>query len=200
MHVQNSLADNVEVNYKALYGLDRSLNVDIIRDLNELVLLNGFIAPKNSRILYSLCFKASFYGEDEKVFRERCTGVSPLIILIETTDGYRFGGYTSLHFETVAMNKVREDPNAFLFSFDTMKKYSVEQPEKAVMDIEGLFPIFGNNDFYIGKDFLSGLNCKTEFPSAFKKDVENLGDYVLNGGMQKFQVKELEVLIPYVIQ
>ena len=40
----DDLYNRVEVNYVSLYELDKELNIDIIRDLNELSMLTNFIS------------------------------------------------------------------------------------------------------------------------------------------------------------
>ena len=46
--------------------------------------------------------------------------------MIETTDGYRFGAYISLYFgNEVQQNGYRKDDQAFIFSFDTGKKFKL---------------------------------------------------------------------------
>ena len=36
------------------------------------------------------------------------------------------------------------------------------------------------------------------FPVSYEKDPNSPGDYILNGGMKKFVIKELEVLNPFI--
>ena len=44
----DDLYNRVEVNYVSLYELDKELNIDIIRDLNELSMLTNFISKAPS--------------------------------------------------------------------------------------------------------------------------------------------------------
>ena len=81
--------ERVEVNYKDIYGLDKKKNIDIIHDHEELNKLSNAINEQGS-VSYSICFKASLDGESPDTFRKACDGISPLLFLIETTDGYRF--------------------------------------------------------------------------------------------------------------
>ena len=190
--------ERVEVNYKDIYGLDKKKNIDIIHDIEELNKLSLAINDRGS-VSYNICYKASLDGDSPETFRNLCANTSPLMFLIETVDGYRFGAYTNLHFgeETENMG-YREDKEAFIFSFDTGKKYKIEQPEYAVSDSKGAFPMFGKRDIVLGKNILAGANSFAMYPVSYEKDPNAPGDYILNGGMKKFKIKELEVLCPFI--
>lgn len=194
-----SLYERVELNYKSIYGLDKKLNIDIIHQLHELYTLSGFITSEGS-VSYSICYKATVHGESPEVFREKCGGLSPLVYLIETVDGYRFGVYTNVPVNKKSDKGYRSDDEAFIFSFDTMNKYKIVQPEFAMVSIEGGFPTFGKNDIVLGKNILTSSSSFAMFPVSYEKDPEAPGDYILNGGSKKFKVKEMEVLSPSIYQ
>jgi hypothetical protein len=187
--------ERVDVNYKDIYGLDKKKNIDIIHNLEELNKLSLAINEQGS-VSYAICYKATIDGDSPETFKKLCSGTSPTLFLIETVDGYRFGVFTSLYFGE-DFNGYREDNKAFIFSFDTGKKYKIEQPEYAVSDIKGSFPSFGKRDIVLGKNILKEANSYAMFPVSYEKDPDAPGDYLLNGGMKKFRVKELEVLCPF---
>ena len=190
--------ERVDVNYKDIYGLDKRKNIDIIHDLEELNKISMAINEQGT-VSYSICYKATVDGESPEVFRKLCDKISPVLFLIETVDGYRFAAYTSLYFDAKEIkNGYRYDDQAFIFSFDTGKKYKIEQPENAISESKEYFPMFGKKDIVIGKDILSGANSYAMYPVSFEKDPNAPGDYILNGGMKKFTIKELEVLSPYI--
>jgi hypothetical protein len=190
--------ERVDVNYKDIYGLDKKKNIDIIHNLEELNKLSLAINERGS-VSYSICYKATVDGDSPDTFRKLCGNTSPTLFLIETVDGYRFGAFTNLHFgEEVESSGYREDAQAFIFSFDTGKKYKIEQAEYAVSDTKGSFPSFGRRDIVLGKNILSGANSYAMFPVSYEKDPNASGDYMLNGGMKKFKVKEMEVLCPFI--
>lgn len=191
------LHERIELNYKSIYGLDLEPNIEIIHDLSELTLLSNFIYEKTP-ISYYICYKSSLHGGSAEQMRKNCNGLSPLVFLIETTDGYRFGGYTTIPFNEQGGKGYREDSESFIFSFDTKKKYEIEQTSKAILDIKGGFPGFGEKDIFIGKDFLDGANSVTMFPVSYEKDKDKDRDYILNGGANKFKIKEIEVLNAFI--
>ena len=189
--------ERVDVNYKDIYGLDKKKNIDIIHNLEELNKISMAINDQGS-VSYSICYKATVDGDSPETFRKLCDGISPMLFLIETVDGYRFAAYTSLYFSEDIKSGYREDNQAFIFSFDTGKKYKIEQPEYAVSDTKGYFPMFGKRDIFLGKDILSGANSYALYPVSYERDPNAPGDYILNGGMKKFTIKEMEVLSPFI--
>ena len=189
--------ERVDVNYKDIYGLDKKKNIDIIHNLEELNKISMAINDQGS-VSYSICYKATVDGDSPETFRKLCDGISPMLFLIETVDGYRFAAYTSLYFSEDIKSGYREDNQAFIFSFDTGKKYKIEQPEYAVSDTKGYFPMFGKRDIFIGKDILSGANSYALYPVSYERDPNAPGDYILNGGMKKFTIKEMEGLSPFI--
>ena len=190
--------ERVDVNYKDIYGLDKKKNIDIIHNLEELNQISLAINDRGS-VSYAICYKATVDGDSPETFRKLCSNTSPNLFLIETVDGYRFAAFTNLHFgEDTENNGYREDSGAFIYSFDTGKKYKIEQPEYAVSDVKGTFPMFGKRDIVLGKNILSGANSYAMFPVSYEKDPNAPGDYILNGGMKKFTIKEMEVLCPFI--
>ena len=76
---------------------------------------------KGDDVQFGVCYKATIHGDNAKDFIDNCGGISPLLFIIETTNGYRFGAFTTLPLN--GANEYNMDENAFLFSFDTGKKY-----------------------------------------------------------------------------
>ena len=60
-------------------------------------------------------------GESTKTFMEKVNGKCPTLVIIKTTKGYSFGGYTT---EMWKEGRVK-DSNAFVFSMDKKKKYNI---------------------------------------------------------------------------
>ena len=191
----SQLLDIVNVNYKLINNLDKKRNIDIIRKPNEIYFLSSLINDK-AEITYEFCYKSSVDGYDPKTYFKNCYYKSPLVFLIETNKGYRFGAFISV-FTGYSYNSEYYvfDEKAFIFSFDTYKKYKVIDPYYAFKYRTNEFPWFGKKDIYIGEDFTETSSSFSEFPSNFKRDESDKGDYILNGGIKKFKIKELEVLI-----
>ena len=197
------LSEVIEINYKLFYNLDKEPNIETIKTVSDYYILTKFLREqmqedeKNSRILFIMCYKATIDEDKASSFRKKCENLSPLIFIIETTDGFRFGGYTS-SFLNNSRNGYINDPYSFIFSFDTKKKYKIIKNEEAVFDIKDNFPSFGNSDIVIKDGFLSNKSSYSMFPDHYEQDTEALGDYQLTGGVKFFQIKEMEVFIPWI--
>jgi hypothetical protein len=199
----NILSEVIEINYKLFYNLDKEPNIETIKTVSDYYMLTKFLREqiqgdeKNSRILFIMCYKATIDEDKASSFRKKCENLSPLIFVIETTDGFRFGGYTS-SFLNNSRNSYINDPYSFIFSFDTKKKYKIIKNEEAVFDIKDNFPSFGRNDIVIKDGFLSNKSSYSMFPDHYEQDTEALGYYQLTGGVKFFQIKEMEVFIPWI--
>ena len=53
----------INVSYSGLYGLDKELNTDIIRNMDEFYFITNMIDP-NSTIEFMICYKATKEGDD----------------------------------------------------------------------------------------------------------------------------------------
>ena len=192
------IANRVEVNYASLYELDKQPNIETIKDIDELYEIMKYIGNPDG-ISFGLCYKATKDGDKAASFRNNCGGLSPLLMIIETDDGHRFGGYTNIAFTNDEDNfGAKVDEGAFLFSLDTKKKYKVIKPEKAVSNLKGQFPMFGNNDIFIHDNFFTDNQSIVDYPSAYEEDPNAPGTYVLSGGVKKFKIKELEIMTVYI--
>lgn len=136
---------------------------------------------------YRLLYRASRDGDSSNKFHKICDNHNKLIVLIETKQGLRFGGYTSSKFKGSA--HMKRDNNAFLFSLDLKKVYNIIPEEYAIYCYPNSGPSFCKGSLYI-PDFFFEKPGKTGVaggPYHFEKD------YELNNGQKQFFVKELEI-------
>ena len=63
--------------------------------MKELELLTKKINKENKKIVINLLYKASADSDSASAFHEKCDHAKNTIVLVETKDGKRFGGYTS---------------------------------------------------------------------------------------------------------
>ena len=197
----NQLLEIVDVNYYLLNNLDKRKNINIIQKPSEIYFLSSLIS-ENNYITFDICYKSTTDGQSPDKFINNCGAFSPLVFLIETNEGYRFGIYIStfLNYNLIEESIYLKDDNAFIFSFNTFKKYEIDEEftDYAIFLRKGKFPSFGRNDIYIGDNFADKASSFCEYPKVFKRNKDDIGDYILNGGIKKFVIKELEVLTPYI--
>ena len=186
----------VDINYKYLNKLDECPNIDIIRNPEEIFFLSSLLKENSMQtITYEICYKSKEDGDSPQKYIDDCISLSPLIFLIETTEGYRFGVYTSKYLYREKEGYIYDD-KAFIFSLDTFKKYDIKKPDYAIYTKPNDFPWFGKNDIYIGKDFTKTASSFCDYPVVYERNPEDIGDYILNGGIKKFIIKEMEILSP----
>ena len=160
---------------------------DIIHNKNELDMITNKINKENKKIIINLLYKATADGDRASVFHEKCDKAKNSIVLVETENGMRFGGFTTCSWSGNCVDKI--DTDAFIFSFDKMKTYDNIPGDEAI----GCYPKFGPiflgcqikifDNFFIkgGTTFERELNFNTE------------EDYELTGGDREFKVKDIEV-------
>ena len=160
---------------------------DIIHDMNELEMITKKINKENKRIIINLLYKASADSDSAAVFHEKCDSANNTIVLVETKDGKRFGGYTTQSWRGNCIDK--PDTDAFIFSFDKMKTYDNIPGDDAI----GCYPKFG--PIFLGCQIKIFDNAFTKGGTTFEKELNfnTEEDYELTGGSTTFDVKDIEV-------
>ena len=160
---------------------------DIIHDMNELEMITKKINKENRRIIINLLYKASADSDSAAVFHNKCDEANNTIVLVETKDGKRFGGYTTKSWKGNCVEK--PDPEAFIFSFDKMKTYDNIPGDDAI----GCYPKFG--PIFLGCQIKIFDNAFTRGGTTFEKELNfnTEEDYELTGGSRTFEVKDVEV-------
>jgi hypothetical protein len=204
-----------ELNLENLYNIIKEQNKNInslenkIKDLeNQIQILKQNQSIGNYKNFYKirdwisndknmefkLLFSLSNDGIDAKTFHDLCDHQFPTIILIETTKGYQFGGFTPLDWYTEKIEledyENKTDNETFLFSLDFNKKYEKKNNNRSICCNRKCGPMFGagcdlkiNNP--LNKGFVANMNYNT-----FVNDYE-----LTHGEAGKFDVKELEVYL-----
>ena len=160
---------------------------DIIHDMNELEMITKKINKDNKRIIINLLYKASADSDRAEVFHDKCDHANNTIVLVETKDGKRFGGYTTKSWKGNCIEK--PDTDAFIFSFDKMKTYDNIPGDDAI----GCYPKFG--PIFLGCQIKIFDNAFTKGGTTFEKELNfnTEEDYELTGGSRTFEVKDIEV-------
>ena len=161
---------------------------------SDINMISNWINP-NSTFIYTLLYKASKDGDSSRKFHSLCDYISPTITFVETTDGWKFGGYTDKCWESeihTSDDNYKASPNAFLFSLNLKKKYTSEYDNAEMFCSLVRGPTFGyGHDLSISdKCFTHTSNCNS--PCTFS-GMETKNEF--NGGKHTFIVKELEVYL-----
>ena len=75
------------------------------------------------KIKFELLFRKSRDGSSCKTFHKYCDNKGPSLTLVETSKGYKFGGYTPFSFKSQTGPSPVKDNETFIFSLNLMKKF-----------------------------------------------------------------------------
>ena len=161
---------------------------DIIIDINELDVINKRLLRQNKRTVYTLIYKATRDGDKAENFHAMCNSYINTVVIIKTSKGRKFGGFTHENWEGEDKNKI--DNRAFLFSIDKKKIYNVNKNEEAIGCYKLNGPDFCGWQIVVQDNFLTNKQCYT---GEKEMNFQTEEDYELNGGEKYFGVQELEV-------
>ena len=152
--------------------------------------------PNPPKVLRTkLIYKSEIDGDKALTFHEKCDNISPTIILIKTKEGFRYGGYTSVSWEGPEETEFKADQDAFIFSFDTLKKYECLDAQKSIQCSISFGPNFGDGTILIPDNFYEEPNIFYQWPSIYnltEKDELTLGksDQII---IKDYEVYSIEV-------
>ena len=160
---------------------------EIFHNNDELEFLTRKVCDNKKKMTLNLLYKATVDSDKASAFHSKCDGAKSTIVLVESKNGKRFGGFTSCDWKGNAIEK--KDENAFVFSLDKMKAYDIIPGELAI----GCYPKFG--PVFLGCQIRIYDNAFIKGGTTYEKEknYETQEDYELTGGLQKFEVKEIEV-------
>ena len=133
---------------------------------------------------FSLLFKMSRDGSNSSDFHRACDNKGKTLTIIETDNGYKFGGFTPLDWENDKKGKEKNDDLTFLFSINQMKKFKKKNNGRSIYCRYDLGPLFGS-----GSDLGIHSNMKT----GWSDNSTFLSTYDLTNGSSSFNVKEMEI-------
>ena len=156
---------------------------NIIKLEDENIIYNWF---ERKPIKFIKLLDSKIDGDSTNAFTNKCSKKCPTIIFVKTTNGYRFGGFTTIVWTHGSYGK---DNKAFLFSLDRKEKYNITNENNANY-------LYNGGCFYFGAAALCiNNNCtsnKSNYVSnnSFETVPHNYG---MNGGEQYFTVSSCEV-------
>ena len=162
---------------------------DIINK-NEINLLLNWLEQKNPSKI-KLLLDSKIDGDLTDTFYKKCSGKYPTIVLVKTTKGRRFGGYSSISWKDMD-GGFGEDKNNFIFSLDKQKKYTIKDPKKAIQTTSYYFAFGGGSDFYVSNQCTSSTNNYNNNSGTYNttETYELNGEY--NYTVSSYEVYEIE--------
>lgn len=165
----------------------------IVKSAGEFLALKGFFSSHT--ISFDLIYDSLRDGHSYKKFNMKIKQFVPNLVLIETKDGNKFGGFTQQDWKPTDSNQqfeFKEDEDAFLFNLKSNKKFSVSNLSHAIKIDSSNLMTFGENDLIISSDF-STKKCFSYFPKNYGIGEANGNE--LTNNQNEFYVKKIEVFI-----
>ena len=185
-------------NYEESQALDTQTELDnenllnyfkseiIQSSLEEEMLLNK-INKHGKQLQFNLIYKATNDSDRAEIFHQKCDKAKRTLVLIETINNRRFGGYTTQSWEGEGINK--NDNEAFVFSLDKLQVYNIITDEPAI----GCYPKYG--PVFLGCQIKVNDNFFVKGGTTFKKNTNyaTVSDFELNNGIKFYGIKDIEV-------
>lgn len=166
---------------------------DIIKTVDEFEFLRDTLGKVELRMILN----SNIHGDYASDFHEKAN-YHHLLILVETLEGNRFGGYTSDNFiplsvglTSTSVDIQKYDEVAFLFNLDKKKIYEINKDKVlSALNCDEYYTLsFGEKDLVIWDYFLTKGGV-SNFPDFYGEGSEPLE---LTGGEQNFKVNSIEV-------
>ena len=146
--------------------------------------------PNKSIINFSLLYRMSEDGPAFSTFHQKCDNQYPVLFLAKAKNGCKFGGYTSIGWNTISNNYI-SDEKSFLFSLNKNKKYKLLDNYKNYKTI-GCYNNRGvdfNNDCYFYQNDMT--KCYSSGNYAY---LDGIGRVLAdNNNNTTFIVEEVEI-------
>ena len=165
-----------------------NVNSDIMKYFDLNLIETGIKKKQNKTIKkLTLLFRASRDGYSSSNFHSKCDGKVNTLILFETTNRRRFGGYTECQWDQSGSYKT--GPYSFIFSFDNKKIYYSKNGSNSIYGSSDRGPAFGDgHDIYICNGCNSS-NSSENMGNSYENDGKK---YPLTGS-SSFLVSDYEV-------
>ena len=147
---------------------------------------------QNKNVKYYLLYRKSRDSDNAFYFHAKCDKIKGTLVIIETEDNLRIGGYTS---ETWEGNNIsKKDNTAFIFSLNNNKGHNVKNNLDAIYCNPFFGPCFCGNST---PTLLISNNCDENGGECCKAIDSNydgyIYDYEINNERKNFKIKEYEV-------
>jgi len=200
----NKIKENIKKNNSLKFELKFIPNEDEINQFLENIKKFGYINSKifdskiefdeeliktwlNNREFNSeLLYRKTRDSSTPKDFHNKCDNKGITIIFIETTKGYKFGGYTELQWDNKSGEK--KDKSTFIFSINKNQKFTARNNNGSIYCASNEGPRFGCNwpEIYLDGTLNKGRSWD-DSSCTFTQG------RILTNGEQYWDVKELEV-------
>ena len=182
LYQESNILDNTELKDDLNY-----IKSEIIHSSIEEEMILNKINRHGKDIHFNLIYKAINDTDRAEIFHEKCDKAKRTLVLVETIDERRFGGFTSQSWEGDGVDK--NDDEAFIFSLDKLQVYNIISGEPAI----GCYPKYG--PVFLGCQIKVNDNFFVKGGTTYKKNINYAtnSDYELNDGIKFYGIKDIEV-------
>ena len=142
--------------------------------------------PNNKNINFSLLYRMSEDGTSFSTFHNKCDNQYPALFIAKTKDGYKFGGYTSIGWNSKTEDYLM-DKESFLFSLNKKKKYELQENKKTIGCFNDRGVDFCNDCYFYQTDM---TKCYSNGNYAY---LLGKGKVLANNDDNIFIVEEVEI-------
>ena len=176
----NSITENIKnINFDSIIFKDAKIEIDE-------QLIKSWLNKRKFKA--QLLFRKTRDGSNPNDFHNKCDNKGITITFIETTKGYKFGGYTELQWDK--SNSAKKDKSTFIFSLNKKEKCLVLSDKSSISCYENYGPFFGKSHpeiyFYDTLDKGESYEYNSEYSSF------SMGRKITNGE-RYWDVKEIEI-------
>ena len=178
--LQNELKDYKKLNDIRLTKIESNINnqnkyynidtriLSPFEDISFLINRLKKYFKQNTDISFNLIYRASANGDEPSDFHIKCDYIKNVLVLYYTSKFVKFGGFTSIGFDS--SNCSKDDLDSFIFNINDKKIYEAEEKNQVgCFDVNG--PFFGryNSAIYM----LDGVNLLTKNENQHKTSKKN---------------------------
>ena len=191
--------DCIEMNWKFV-EIDASLTTTnewfsggTLLSIEQQIKLNEFYGKWDQK--WALIYKGTRDGFQGTDFHRCCDHQGPTMTIIQAINGYLFGGYTSVSWESNAgYSTDNNDP--FLFTLTNPYKipptrYEIKLVEYSILNSTNSGPIFGGGDIFVRNNSQTSVANYCNFPHSYI-DTTGHGSKTFTGS-RNFTTTDIEV-------
>lgn len=118
------------------------------RNKSYINLIKGGIKKQLNRNIKktNLLYRCTRDGDSCQIFHQKCDNIENTLVIGETIDGKRFGGFTTEKWDETGITKY--DNFAFLFDMQRMNNYYIINQKGGIYCHKSYGPTFGNYNFF----------------------------------------------------
>ena len=167
-----------------------------INSIKAIDFILDYIRQNDTNFIFNnlkLLYRGSRDGDKTKICHQLCDNKNNILIIIQSDNGYTFGGYSKIGFKTDNnQGNYLIDNNSFLFSMNLRKIYPSIKDKTVICHIGDQFGLCFNSSLIFYDNYMTTGN-NVIYPQIKNKFNGLENEYEMNGGKNSFLVKELEV-------